>query len=87
MESKKPKNIEFVPTSDNVAFSVKDKQKRDVIVVTKDGEVALARYPDHTEKDIQTILDIYHGLCEDDEEVKRMGKFLRYDDEDDEFCS
>lgn len=85
--TEKIENSDFVPTSDNLALSIKDKKGRDVIVVSKDGEIALARYPDLTEPEIKYILEIYSNLCLDDEEVKRKGRFLRYDDEDDEFCS
>ena len=80
-------NDDFVPSTEDASIRIRDKRKRDLIVVSKNGEVALARYPDLEEKEIKTILDMYYDLCEDQEEVDRMGKFLRYDDEEDEFCS
>jgi hypothetical protein len=68
-----------------MSFEIKDNKGRVLVHMNRKGRLALSRYPDLNEKEITNLVKVYHELSGDD--VNGIEKFLRYENEDEKFCS
>jgi hypothetical protein len=69
-----------------MSFEIKDRKNRILLHMNRKGKLALSRFPDLTEEEISGIAKIY---CELDESAnaKDIEKFLRFEEENEKFCS
>lgn len=64
---------------------IKDEKGRDAMRVNGRGGIAIARYPDLSDKMKEYIIAVYGESTSGD--VEELRKFLNYDGENNEFCS
>ena len=69
-----------------MAFEVKDDKGRVLLHMNSKGKLALGRFPDLTENEISELVGLY---CELDSSAvpEEIEKFLRFEEEEEKFCS
>jgi len=68
-----------------MSFEIRDKKGRPLISMNKKGKLALSRYPDLSDDEINGIAKIYQELSGDD--LDEVLSFLRFEEEEEVFCS
>jgi hypothetical protein len=72
-------------------LNVKDKKGRVLLKINEFGQVALARYPNMSEYTIKKLCELLAPLLEGDEEkdqkIKNVVSFLRFESDENMFCS
>ena len=69
-----------------MSMEIKDKRGRVVLHINRKGKLALSRYPDLSEEEVNAIAEVY---CELDSEAnsQEIVDFLRFEEENEKFCS
>jgi hypothetical protein len=69
-----------------MSFEVKDSKGRILLHMNRKGKLALSRFPDLTEEEVSGLVKLY---CELDAKAsaESIEKFLRFEEEDENFCS
>ena len=67
-----------------MSFEIKDSKGRVLIYCNKKGKLALTRYPDLTQEEIDGMVEVYHELSGDSKE--EINNFLTFQSEE-KFCS
>jgi len=69
-------------------YSIEDDKKRTVIALSEEGEIAIARFPDMSDKLKDLIVEFYKTAAVREElDVERLQQFLNYETNNHEFCS
>ena len=68
-----------------MSFELKDKKGRILVHMNRKGKLALSRFPDLSEEEITKLTEFYHKMSGDNPVDIR--KFLKFEDEDEKFCS
>lgn len=72
-------------------LQIKDKKGRILLKINELGKIAVARFPDSTEKDKTHILNYCKAVMQDNDnveaDVEKVRKFINFESDDDEFCS
>jgi len=63
---------------------VKDNRGRDIMRISEKGKLAIARYPDYSEKAKQFLISVYTDVTKGDPE--KLREFLDYRSDENEFC-
>lgn len=63
---------------------IKDKKGRTLMHINAQGKVALTRFKDLSDEEIDKIAEIYHAVTQND--IEEAKKFLRFEG-DEKFCS
>lgn len=70
---------------------LRGKDKRVLLQVSPDGKIAVARFPDMTEKEMNSVMSICKAMMQDNTDVQmdmdKLKKFLTFESDEDEFCS
>ena len=69
-----------------MSYEVKDKKGRILLHISKKGKLALSRFPDLSEKEINGLIEIYHDL-DPSSNPKDIESFLRFEENNEKFCS
>lgn len=69
-----------------MSMEIKDKRGRVVLHINRKGKLALSRYPDLSEEEVNAIAEVY---CELDSEAnsQEIVDFLRFEERNEKFCS
>lgn len=66
---------------------IKDEKGREIVKISDDGRIAVARFPDMSAQLKEYIVDLYReSTCDADSCCKRIEDFLEYRTEDNQFC-
>ena len=68
------------------SLRLKDSKGRVVLHMNRKGKIALSRYPDFSDEEVKELLDFYKGMDES-ADLDKIEKFLRFEDEEESFCS
>jgi hypothetical protein len=69
-------------------MEVLDDKKRVILSISGDGQFAIARFEDMTEKDKNFLIEVYSDLAgSDDETIEKVKRFLNFEDDEGVFCS
>jgi len=69
-----------------MSFEVKDQKGRVLIHMSKKGKLALSRFPDLTNKEVNGLSQLYCQLDSSANPIE-IEKFLRFEEEEEKFCS
>jgi len=69
-----------------MSFEVKDQKGRVLIHMNKKGKLALSRFPDLKDKEVNGLIKLYCELDSDADPID-IEKFLRFEEEEEKFCS
>ena len=67
-------------------YDVRDKRGRILIHGSKKGKVALCRYEDLTEEEIQCLAETFCDLSKESDKSEVLS-FLRFEEDSEKFCS
>jgi hypothetical protein len=69
-----------------MSFEIKDSKGRILLHMNRKGKLALSRFPDLTEEEINGLIELY---CELDTQadLESVEKFLRFKEDNEKFCS
>lgn len=72
-------------------LQIKDKKGRIVLKINEFGKIAIARFPDITEKEKNNLLKICEAIIQDNtnfkSDMEKIKAFINFESDDDEFCS
>lgn len=69
-------------------YTIEDEKKRTIIILSEAGEVAIARFPDMSDKLKELIIGFYEiSAVREASEVERLKQFLNYKTNEHKFCS
>lgn len=68
-----------------MSLEIKDKKGRVLLYMNRKGKLALSRFPDLSVEEIKKLANIYHELSGNREET--IEKFLRFEENEEQFCS
>jgi len=69
-----------------MSYEVKDKKGRVLLHISRKGKLALSRFPDLTEEEVSNLVELYCELDEGSDPVE-IEKYLRFEEDDEKFCS
>lgn len=70
---------------------IRGKDKRVLLQISPDGKIAVARFPDMSEKEMNSVVSICKSMMQDNTDInldiEKLKKFLTFESDEDEFCS
>lgn len=69
-----------------MSSKITDKKGRTLLHISKNGKVALSRYEDLSEQEVQNLAETYCEITGEDNTAEILN-FLRFQEDNEKFCS